>query len=160
MYKNSSKVDVKIMNVTFQSGLANKARAPVPAETANKQKPRRSKRLVVDRIVGGKIMRAGATSNRRPSVLHEPSPCHSSDPDTKAPIKGALTQVLGKSSPRNLQTLRSMSKHKLSHQSLQKMVIQTTTPTLERQEMSFSVIAEQKVQHPPQVRSGKASPKV
>jgi hypothetical protein len=59
MYRMGSKVDVKIMNVTFQSALANKnnTSTSVPNET-KKQKPRKSKRLVVDRIVGGKIMRA------------------------------------------------------------------------------------------------------
>jgi len=111
MYRNGSKVDVKIMNVTFQSALANKNKNltshSVPVEP-EKQKPRKSKRLVVDRIVGGKIMRAEPDAEvfkRKLSINILESPIVSIDPEFKndsTPFRGALTHKIGKSSPRNL----------------------------------------------------------
>jgi len=87
MFRNGSKVDVKIMNVTFQSALANKNNTShsVPVEP-DKQKPRKSKRLVVDRIVGGKIMRAEPDAEvfkRNPSSKMFDSPIASIDPELK-----------------------------------------------------------------------------
>lgn len=117
------------MNVTFQSGIATKHNTSVPKESATKQKTRRSKRLVVDRIVGGKIMRPEDGSffkeklRKNPSNTIEETSPQNSDEEIKAPIKGALTQVLGKSSHKNLKALRSMSKEMLIDQSLQKIVI-------------------------------------
>ena len=63
-----SKVDVKIMNVTFQSrpGVKNSSHNPHDPHNSPepiKIRPKRSKQLVVDTIVGGKIMKAKQTDD-------------------------------------------------------------------------------------------------
>lgn len=108
-----TKVDLKIMNVTFQSSDIKK---PNPYKSPNSlnaltKSPDTSKksstRLAADRIVGGKIIRA---FDRSPRVSPESSLQQYPEAELTVYKKGALTQKLGKSSPRNLKLLRSLSK--------------------------------------------------
>lgn len=92
-------VDLKIMNVTFQSGLA-----VTKGWLKQKEETKQTNRLVVDRIVNGKIMKAAEFDKlRRNPISQPPLP----DADHHLHHRGALTQILGKSSPRNLKQLRS-----------------------------------------------------
>jgi hypothetical protein len=112
-----------------------------------KSKPRRSKKLVVDRIVGGKIMRAKREGSiiklgrkRSNPSLDASSPQSQTQSQEALHISGALTQKLGKSSTRNLKLLRSTSKNKdLS------TVILPVTIQLEKTFENFELVANKKL---------------
>ena len=108
-----TKVDLKILNVTFQSSdikKPNPYKSPTGLNALTKSpdaSKKSSTRLAADRIVGGKIFRA---LDRPSRVSPEGSLMQYPEAELTVYKKGALTQKLGKSSPRNLKLLRSLSK--------------------------------------------------